>query len=866
MDKPQTQYIEIPIDGGLDTRTAPERVSLTRSLQHEDGSFREPGAVNRRLAYVGLQSLSIVGEATATRDAGMRALLSDGEALLGIGADDSAAYSYLDGELRWVLSDRTAGFPLTRRYDIAAASDADYLALARVNGWLVVVLQQKSLAPATAWLIEESTLQVRAILETDVTSTVPGESAVAGAKLAAIDPVYVVGLWVDGTTLKASRLDTSIPHASWSTAVDLATGLTSPCFAVWARPGASSAYVAACDTNGVFVFELEVVGGVPTAGTPLDLTGTANAVGGLAMAGDVAGDHDLLLVGFVDDSGGVHSAVVDASTLTEVAAPQVIDGSITSVHAITALTYEVGGTPYGTISYAAPVASDGAEALTLHQRINMSTGAAAATHEDKGVYPWATPFRARGMDVHALARSQDLESTLYLFAQQEWNGLSAAAGGKSGPVARMLPYTAERLSSSTAQHRVIAIVRGDNADRWYVVAFEPAVVDVSGQGFIALFVIDMDPPRQSVFERWLMVAGAQPRYWERDLLGGKGAAVARGFSAFVPLHSPVVEQLVASAGAGSLTSSETYFYRFTVEYETADGRRAQSQPSAPREVTLGGGDNTVTITLAGTLWQGPPGVEATYARIVVWRTEGNATDEIYYRAGHTTSYQQTTFIDTLGDDDLTEREILYTVSGELANVPPPPCLALFAWQGRIVALSSEHHELWISKSVIPGSVPGWNEAIVIETGVRAGRPVYATALGQQIVVFWSDAIGVVYGTPPSDTGAGGTFDKPTIVYSGVGLAEVASLVETPAGLFFRSRRGIYLLDRGLGLAFVGAEVSGLVQHPTWSDDNAIVGAHYVSDRDEVRFVFQGAQILVYHLLEQKWHRHLLSEAPEEQGA
>jgi hypothetical protein len=68
---------------------------------------------------------------------------------------------------------------------------------------------------------------------------------------------------------------------------------------------------------------------------------------------------------------------------------------------------------------------------------------------------------------------------------------------------------------------------------------------------------------------------------------------------------------------------------------------------------------------------------------------------------------------------------------------------------------------------------------------------------------------------------------------------------------FQSARGIYLLDRGLGLTYVGAAVE------QYTSAANVVDCSLVTGTTQVRFVFASGRCLVYDFFQQKWTTFLL---------
>ena len=75
----------------------------------------------------------------------------------------------------------------------------------------------------------------------------------------------------------------------------------------------------------------------------------------------------------------------------------------------------------------------------------------------------------------------------------------------------------------------------------------------------------------------------------------------------------------------------------------------------------------------------------------------------------------------------------------------------------------------------------------------------------RLVVFKRAVIQAITGAGPNDLGQG-AFNPPQAASTAIGTSIPGSVVAMPDGIMFQSSKGIWLLDRGLGLTYVGAPV------------------------------------------------------------
>ena len=179
---------------------------------------------------------------------------------------------------------------------------------------------------------------------------------------------------------------------------------------------------------------------------------------------------------------------------------------------------------------------------------------------------------------------------------------------------------------------------------------------------------------------------------------------------------------------------------------------------------------------------------------------------------------------------------VYTTGGVLPADTWPTLTMGVATTTRMWGLSAEDTgQVYYSKRFGEQLSPEFSAPLVLSLGDDR----QLTAIGKlddKIVVFERDAIHVIYGPGPDNTGTagrGGGFDVHNIA-SPVGCSQPASLVETDNGLIFYSVRGFYLLDRSLKLHFIGAPAYDLAYNKT------INTAVVIPEWAEVRFNIEDA--------------------------
>lgn len=333
------------------------------------------------------------------------------------------------------------------------------------------------------------------------------------------------------------------------------------------------------------------------------------------------------------------------------------------------------------------------------------------------------------------------------------------------------------------------------------------------------------------------------------------------------------------ATSGGSMADGTYQYILIYEWTDAFGNTHQSTTSIAASATVsgGGGAGKVTITNIPTIpfpvtfrqnYGGTPtAIPAGYGPIIlsVFRTAPTVSVGIYYFVASQTANASGLVVlnQTDGNSDATisTRRQLYITGGALDKEPPLPCSALISHQNGLWGVSSEDPQLlFYSGDYFPGVAPWFSTGFQVrcDTG---GAITALASLDDKVILFKSDRIFYVSGSRPNATGTGSSLTPPQLISTDVGCSEPRSIVRTGDGIYFLTSKGIYLLDRGLNVVYVGAPVEGYVQHYA-----NCVAATLLPDRQEIRWEFTGpdgaqswsqvARKIVYNYSTKRWTTHL----------
>lgn len=300
---------------------------------------------------------------------------------------------------------------------------------------------------------------------------------------------------------------------------------------------------------------------------------------------------------------------------------------------------------------------------------------------------------------------------------------------------------------------------------------------------------------------------------------------------------------------GSISDGE---YQYLAVYAWTDnrGQLHRSAPSIPLQVTLSGGTTTQTQTVT------VPTLRITEKSDVVielYRTEGGGT--IFYKVTDVASpnlndktVDSIDITDTLSELELISRELLYTTGGVLDNIAPPAASLIETFNKRIfLGGLEEENKLQYSKIRFDGAPVEFNDTLTINVNPRGGRIVALAAMDEKLIIFKETAIFYISGDGPNNLGQQDTFIEPELISDDVGCENQNSIVLTPEGLMFKSKKGIYLLTRSLSTAYVGAPVEEF-------NDRQIRSANLVATRNIAIFVTD-QDALVYNYFVQQWTRY-----------
>lgn len=330
-----------------------------------------------------------------------------------------------------------------------------------------------------------------------------------------------------------------------------------------------------------------------------------------------------------------------------------------------------------------------------------------------------------------------------------------------------------------------------------------------------------------------------------------------GYDGYVPTEQNfnVWPDSVESSGFGlGSLSAQIYYYQATYEWTDNQGNAFRSAPSIPVSVTVGSANSSITLNV--------PTLRLTYktanpVKIVLYRW--STAQQTYFQCTsitqpvlNRTNVDSVSFTDKLADAQILGNNIIYTNGGVVENTSGPACNAMTLWQSRLWLIDAEDPNLlWYSKQVIEATPVEMSDLFTVfvapTTGAQGSTgPITAlSSMDDKLVIFKRNAIYMLNGAGPDNTGANSQFSDPTFITATVGCTNQKSIVFTPNGIMFQSDKGIWLLGRDLSTQYIGAPVEGFNQYTVQSALN-------IPGTNQVRFTLSNGQTLMYDYFYNQW--------------
>lgn len=334
-----------------------------------------------------------------------------------------------------------------------------------------------------------------------------------------------------------------------------------------------------------------------------------------------------------------------------------------------------------------------------------------------------------------------------------------------------------------------------------------------------------------------IITGADTKYYDNSLVRSAGW-----------LKIPEIDTvgITQSAIAGGLVSGFQYSYILVLADFDLAGNAIYSSPSTPYAFTPTANNVSASIPVSN-VW--PQYLVSTTGPILfIYRN--SYFDPLSYNlviTQYMSSGAPSSLLDSTPDNNTSNAE-LYSqpAGGEQPNDPAPPSTCAVATKTRVFLAGAERGSaLYFSKPFFAGRAPEFNYGNVLDIEPATGPIIGLSAIDDVVVIFKSNYIYLLSGQGPDATGQG-VFSAITNISTDRGLVDKNSLVLSNDGVYFRSQRGIELLDRSFTLNYIGQPIETLL------GSSSIVSAISVPQESQVRFAASDGRTYVYDYTAQGW--------------
>lgn len=278
---------------------------------------------------------------------------------------------------------------------------------------------------------------------------------------------------------------------------------------------------------------------------------------------------------------------------------------------------------------------------------------------------------------------------------------------------------------------------------------------------------------------------------------------------------------------GAAAPNNGYLYTACYEWQDEAGNTHRSAFSTPQRVVVDLANNftKIDLTIRGlhfTRKGNPASGLVRYPRVAIYRTTIGTTFPFYRLTPPIANFYAqavitkpdtwaVTYTDDTDDAQLVNNAygeiLLEEQGGPLNNEFPPPALHTCTHKNRLWIVSADDdHAVWFSKMFVRGEGPGFNVLQQVRIDDSPDGITALASLDDKLVIFTPSRIYYVVGDGPADTGTNGSFSDPFLVTSAAGCLDARSVVTFDGGVAFKSRGGMYVLNRSLQVEFFGANV------------------------------------------------------------
>lgn len=302
------------------------------------------------------------------------------------------------------------------------------------------------------------------------------------------------------------------------------------------------------------------------------------------------------------------------------------------------------------------------------------------------------------------------------------------------------------------------------------------------------------------------------------------------------------------ATTGGFIADGTYKYQAVYQWTDSAGNVHKSTSSDVISVTLTGGTGNASVNLF------------IKAPLISAKDRSGFPTQIYlYRSLSTGSLP---FLLTIISVDTTTPQIYYQFTdtsagvnqaqpiyingGEvLDNSGPPASMAMWVNNNRLNMIDSETDDWWYSKTSAVGTGISPSDQLLVSADLRLGRTKFGIGMDEKTVLGKERGFFYNIGDGADDSGNNATFGVPQIIPSDTGAVSARAVCLTADGIMMKTKKGLYLMNRGMSLAYTGADVDGFNSQDV--QDIRIAG-----DVNQVRILTSSGDALVYDSFYRQW--------------
>jgi hypothetical protein len=307
---------------------------------------------------------------------------------------------------------------------------------------------------------------------------------------------------------------------------------------------------------------------------------------------------------------------------------------------------------------------------------------------------------------------------------------------------------------------------------------------------------------------------------------------------------------------GNIDVAQAYYYQAIYEWADNQGNIHRSAGSIPVTVTTTGTTSTNTVTLPMlrmTMKTANP------VKIVIYRWGAASANQVYYQITsvtapmvNDTTADVLTFYDCQTNASIGGNSIIYTNGGILEDENAPASNIMTLFDTRLWIVDAEDPSLlWFSKQVIEAVPAEMSAALTYFVPPNVGTtqttgPITAIApMDDKLVIFKGNSLLYINGAGPDNLGNNNQYSQPIFITSTVGCVNQSSIVLMNDGIMFQSDKGIWLLNRGLSVSYIGAPVEAF-------NASMVNSANNIPATNQVRSTLSTGQTLMYDYYFSQW--------------